>query len=281
MNAAIFKNKTPGVVVAEIEMLRAAAKITGFIVEGHDDSRFWRARTFAHDVTIVDCEGKQNLIDVARHASETGKNYVVGVYDADFDRIGNVRHYPDLLAITDENDLETTLLRSPCLEKLLNHFADAEKVSAFESKKGVSVCDYIESIAVKFGELRFLNHQNRLGVNFDYLSPYRFVRPEDWEFDLPELHAQFLQLSGISQADLDLHLRSTNRFGKWILAQGHDCVKILTQGMKNVLARRQATEGDITRLLGLAFDDAQLKATQMYTEIVNIENRIGVKLLRI
>lgn len=280
MSVAMFTNKTPGVVFAEIEMLRAVERTTGFIVEGHDDFRFWKARTLPREVTIVDCEGKQNLIEVARHASESGKDYVVGVYDADFDRLSGVRHYSDLLAITDENDLEVTLLRSPCLERLLAHFADAEKVSAFEAEKNTTVCDYIESIACKFGELRFLNHQNRLGVNFDFLSPYRFIRADDWSFDITELHQQFIQMSGFSKVDLDLHLAALNKYGKWLLVQGHDCIKILTQGMKNVLAKRQSTEADVTRLLALAFDDTHLAATRMYADLSRIEGRLGVKLLR-
>ncbi|MGO4394902.1 DUF4435 domain-containing protein [Variovorax sp. M-6] len=280
MSGSLFTNKTPGVVVAEIEMLRAARQTTGFIVEGHDDSRFWKARTADPQVTIVDCEGKQNLIDVARHASESGKNYVVGVYDADFDHLEGIHHYSDLLAITDENDLETTLLRSPCLNKVLAHFADPEKVAEFENANKTTVIDYIEKIARKFGELRFLNHQNSFGVNFDFLSPYRFVDAHDWQFNLAELHHQFMQLSGISRSDLEIHLAALSKHGKWILVQGHDCVRILTQGMKNVLAKRQSTEADVTRLLALAFDDAQLAATRMYADLARIEGRIGVKLLK-
>ncbi|SDZ69495.1 Protein of unknown function [Variovorax sp. YR266] len=261
-------------------MLRAVEQTTGFIVEGHDDSRFWKARTVPRKVTIVDCEGKQNLIEVARHASEAGKNYVVGVYDADFDHLSGVRHYADFLAITDENDLEVTLLRSPCLSRFLDHFAEMDRVVVFEDSIRATVSDYIESIARKFGELRFLNYQNHLGVNFDFLSPYRFVRADNWEFNLNELHRQFLQLSGLTQEDLDLHLAGLQKYGKWVLVQGHDCVRILTQGMKNVLARRQSTEADITRMLALAFDDAQLAATRMYADLNRIEERLGVKLLK-
>ncbi|SEF24333.1 DUF4435 domain-containing protein [Variovorax sp. NFACC27] len=276
----MFTNKTPGVVVAEIEMLRAANKITGFIVEGHDDSRFWRARTAPKRVTIIDCEGKENLIEVARHASEAGKDYVVGIYDADFDNLSGIRHYADLLAITDENDLEITLLRSPCLNRLLDHLAEPEKVISFEQSINATVADHIESIARKFGELRFINHRNRLGVNFEFLSPYRFVRAADWSLNLNELHEQFLQLSGLAKEDLDIHLAGLQRYGKWILVQGHDCVKILTQGMKNVLAKRQSTEADITRMLALAFDDAQLAATRMYAELTQMERRLGIQLLK-
>lgn len=276
----MFTNKTPGIVVAEIEMLRAAEQTTGFIVEGHDDSRFWKARTVPQKVTVVDCEGKTNLIEVARHASEAGKNYVVGVYDADFDYLENVRYYPERLAITDENDLEITLLRSPCLGRFLDHFAETDKVKAFESSIRSTVCEHIASIARKFGELRFINHQNRLGINFDFLSPYRFVSVESWSLNLGELHQQFLQLAGWTQDDLDPHLFGLARFGNWTLSQGHDCIKILTQGMKNVLAKRQSTDGEITRMLALAFEDAHLAATRMYIDLNRMESELGVKLLK-
>lgn len=280
MSAGIFASKTPGVVLAEIEMLRAISPTASFIVEGHDDFRFWKERVAAATVKIVNCEGKQNLIEVARQASQSGKNYIAGVYDPDFDRISGIRHFADFLAVTDENDLEILLLRSPCLDRVLGQLADADKIEIFETANQTSVLDHIECIARRFGELRFINHQQGLGVNFDDLSPYRFVQANDWSLDLTALHQEFIRISGISKDDLDLQLAALISFEKWSLAQGHDCLKIFSQGMKNVLAKRQANEADWARFLALAFEHAHLAATRMHADLKEIEYRLGLKLIK-
>lgn len=276
----MFTNKTPGVVVAEIEMLRAVDLTTSFIVEGNDDSRFWKARTVSQ-VTIVDCEGKKNLLEVARQACETGKDYIFGIYDADFDHLNGIRHHSKLLAITDENDLEITLLRSESLGWFLDHLADQIKVKSFEANVGVTVSDHIEAIARKFGELRFLNQTHSYGVDFDKLSPYRFISSDAWQLDKTSLYKEFSVLAGLSSSDLSEKLEALCHYGKWALVQGHDCIKILTQGMKKVLSNRQSTEGEVTQMLALGFDKAKLVATRMYSDICRIEDRYGIKLLKL
>lgn len=276
----MFTNKTPGVVAAEIEMLRAVDLNTSFIVEGHDDSRFWKART-ASQVTIVDCEGKRNLLEVARQAGEAGKDYIFGVYDADFDHLSGIRHHSKLLAITDENDLEITLLRSTSLSWFLDHLADQIKVKSFEATVGVTVSDYIESVARSFGELRFLNQTHSYGVNFDHLSPYRFISSTAWQLDKASLQKEFAAHAGLTLSDLREKLEGLCHYGKWTLVQGHDCIKILTQGMKKVLSNKQSNEGDVTQMLALGFDNAKLAATRMYSDICSIEVRYGIKLLKL
>ena len=119
----------------------------------------------------------------AANATAAGKRYILGVYDARFDRLQGIRHHPQLLAITDQNDLDVTLLNSACLDRVIAEFGDQEKVHAFVARKGITIREHIQVLAHPFGCLRYLNQVLNHGVDFDELSPYRFLPSTSWELD--------------------------------------------------------------------------------------------------
>lgn len=102
----LIGSKTPGIIVSEIRMMSATFKGVHFLVEGDEDIRFWKHRVSRATVTIVNCEGKPNLLAATNLVQRAGLRCVSGVYDPDFERLFGVAHFPNVLAPTDQNDLE-------------------------------------------------------------------------------------------------------------------------------------------------------------------------------
>ena len=94
-------SKTPGIIVSEIRMMSATFKGVHFLVEGDDDSRFWRPRVASGSVTIVNCEGKPNLLGASTIIQRLGLSSIAGVYDPDFEKLFGVTHHPNILTPTD------------------------------------------------------------------------------------------------------------------------------------------------------------------------------------
>jgi len=260
-------------------MMRSAFSGVNFLVEGESDSIFWKPRLSSENVSIVSCEGKSNLIGAVAAIAGIGTTLVAGIYDADFDRIRGIVHFPTILAVTDENDLETTMLATEALRSVLHEFADVTRLELFERNMRRSVVEHVQRHSYEFGCLRFVNESNAHGVNFDNLSPYRFVSATDWRLDLDALRAEYAKLAGISAANLIADISALcPPFNQWTLVQGHDATRVLAQGLKNAIGRRQLPEEDIKRLLRLAYSERLLHASAMYGSLKIIEGSISARL---
>jgi len=274
-------SKTPGIIVSEIIMMRSSFGGVNFLVEGDDDSSFWKHKLHSENVSIVTCEGKSNLTSAASIIETNKVNNVSGIYDADHDRLFGIIHSPSILAVTDHNDLETTLVSSSAFDHVLNEFGDSSKIFKFQADNSIDVIGYVKKLSYKFGRLRYLNRLRSYGVNFDKMSPYRFISAHDWVLDDISLHNEYCRYSGVLIADLEnILVAECPAENEWILAQGHDVVRIICQGFKNVIGSRQISEGDLTRLLRLAYSEALLRSSSMYASLNTIQRAMSVSMFR-
>jgi hypothetical protein len=266
-------SKNPAVLFSEIAMMSSVFKGVFFLVEGDDDSRFWKAKLAKDSTSIVICEGKKNLLGVSCTARNSGIYRLIGVYDSDFEHLFGVIHFPDILARTDENDLETTLLASQALRFFLSEYADESLLAVFESSNGISAMNHLESMSHEFGKLRFINHKLNHDVSFDRLSPYRFISTETWTLDLASLHAEYISLAGITEIQFQEAIaQMIPETNTWGLCHGHDSMRVLAIGLRKVIGKQQLSEKDIGRALRLAFSIAMLEKTQMYKTLVDLGN---------
>ena len=275
----LLSSKTPGIIVTEIRMMSSTFKGIHFLLEGDDDARFWKSRLSKPTVTTVTCEGKPNLLGAAVLVNKLGLPAIAGVYDPDFERLLGITQSPNILVPTDENDLEVTLLVSGALDALLHEFADETLIEDFETDVGISVAEHLERVSSEFGRLRFLNHLFGHRVDFDRLSPYRFVSVADWSLDLAGLQAEYAVLSSTDPHALPaLIVTHCPPAVDWAYAQGHDCLRVLAQGLKRRIGRKQINEQDIARVLRLAYAAEMLQLSEMYRSLRVIERSLHAPL---
>ncbi len=278
MPTSLNASKTPGIIVSEIHMMRSIFNGVHFLVEGEDDSKFWKHYLKRDNVSLIDCGGRPNLIGASLKIDQAAIAGVTGVYDADFDRLhGTPPYTPHILVQTDANDLETTLLNSAALHKLLYEYADSVLLAEFERSRGISVIEHIERTASEFGRLRFLNSVAGHCVDFNGLSPYRFVSNTDWSLDLAGLMDEYRKLA--KPADLEAALIAhCPAAPQWAYCQGHDTVRILAQGLRRTIGHQQMAEKEVVRLLRLAYTDTMLKQTAMHASLCAIETTLPARL---
>jgi len=269
---ALKASKTPNIILTEIQMMNSTFKGVHFLVEGDDDCKFWKPRIKKNHTSIVTCEGRANLIGASGLIINMGLANIVGVYDSDFEQLFGITHHPDILSPTDENDLEVTLLASNALEAVLHEFSDEALLSGFEQAHGISAAEHLAIVSKEFGKLRI--HSRLLGhnVDFDRLSPYRFVSQDDWTLDLVGLHTEYVTLAGITLAQLQADLLSSvPAAGDWGLCQGHDTMRILAQGLKKTISRKQLSEQDLAKVLRISYSLEMFQQSQMHASLKNIE----------
>lgn len=276
-NCILTASKTPGIIVAEIRMMSASFKGIHFLVEGADDSKFWKPRVSANSVALVNCEGKPNLLGASDIVQRNAIASVIGVYDPDFDRLCGISHYPNMLTPTDHNDLELTLIASEALDMIIHEFGDPVQIADFECSQGITVAQHLEKTSGQFGQLRYLNEILRHKVDFERLSPYRFVSLDSWMLDRPALISEYARLAGLVPADIEglLESNSPKVVNCWCLCQGHDTVKILAQGLRRRIGKKQISEQDVARVLRVAYSLDFLKQTEMYRALLSLESKLS------
>lgn len=281
MTSHLRTSKTPKIILTEIRMLSTAFNGCFFLVEGADDHRFWKRHLSSQTVSLVDCEGKEHLLGAVNQISQSNFPPVAGVYDPDFDRLQGRIHFPDLLAPTDENDLELTLIVSEALNSLLHEYGDSSKIADFEATHQISVLQHLEQTSRQFGQLRFLNAQLKHQVDFANLSPYRFVSSDSWHLDKTSLVSEYAKLSQLSVNDVEgLIQRHCPQTPNWSMSQGHDTISILRAGLRCRIGKTQISEKDVLRVLRIAFSRELLQKSQMYRALRVIESRQPVALFQ-
>lgn len=270
-------SKTPAIIVTEIKMMNSTFNGVHFLVEGENDIKFWKTRIAKGRTAIVNCEGKTNLLGASQIISHQNIPNVVGVYDSDYDGLFGVAHYPNMLTPTDENDLEVTLLASQALYILLNEYADESLLNAFQNDNGFSAVEHLEKMSQEFGKLRLLNKVLEHNVDFNQLSPYKFVSQDHWILDKAGLHAEYAMLASISVDKLNTALSSIIPIAKsWGLCQGHDSVKILAQGLRKKIGKKPINDQDLAKVLRIAYSPEMLRQSLMYKSLRILEATLTV-----
>ncbi|MEY4977995.1 MAG: hypothetical protein RLZZ352_265 [Pseudomonadota bacterium] len=272
--------KTPAALASEIHIKALDTPAHFLLLEGDFDLRFWETRLNQRALRPVECGGKSTVLHTLQLLQgQVLAPRVLGLVDADFDRL--LGHAPPpRVVLTDETDLETSLLLLQCsqptqmsMERLLAATVDAGKRTAFERQQGCTVVEQVRHIASQFGVLRLLNEQQGWCISFEKMSvlnPQWFDRAS-LTLRIPDLHQAFLSKLREAGHDMDQHQLATliqacaqhGWLSGWQLVQGHDLMAVLVTAMNSESLRRakghqQVSETSLQRdLLLLHWQDVQ------------------------
>lgn len=264
--------KNPGELFAELVMSRTGFAGSFLVVEGDDDSRFWRRKIAGDLCELVIAGGRLNVegtiakVDAQRFAG------ALGIVDADFSGIDGTSPSPNLL-YTEDHDLEAMLLQSSALDAVLVEYGDRQRIAAFEAKAGHGVREALLARGLPFGRLRWLSLQQRLPISFERLKPVRFVARAGWELDVDGLHGEAAKLCGLSVADLHARLDALPHAPAWALCQGHDLLQILNIGLASALGHSYPGHDTLASLLRQALQPHEFHATSIYRDVRAWESR--------
>jgi hypothetical protein len=280
-----FSLREPGDVEAEIRMMRQAFEGSILVVEGDDDSRFWKSRTHRDRCDIVIAYGKPNILCSVPRLDRKTCGGVLGVVDRDFDAMDGASLPSPNIVATDHHDLETMLICSPALDKILIELGSARKIRDFEQRAGHSVREALLERALPLGRLRWLSSRERLGLQFRKrgkdglrrIDHGKFVKRSTWVMDPQAMVKVVLNFSSRHDLDsqelMDQMATLPSEHDPRQVCNGHDLIAILAIGLGGVLGSHKPSLDELERQLRLAHEWNHLEATALYREIRGWEAR--------
>lgn len=265
--------KKPGILYAELCFKRNGGFGGSFlIVEGDDDSRFWRRKIMDKYCNLVIAGCRPSVEGVVRKVDEQRLAGALGLVDADFSGIEGSSPSANLL-YTEHHDLETFLLQHSALDAVLAAYGEATLISAFTSHTGQDVRTALLERGLPFGRLRWASQRNSLGIRFTRLSHMNFIAINGWRLDVDALYAAAANDCGLSVDDLKAHVDALPDAPPWSICQGHDLLYILNIGLANALGRKSPGHNHIGAVLFQTLLDHEFHTSSIYRDIRAWESR--------
>jgi hypothetical protein len=263
---------------AELIMMRAADSRTFLVVEGSTDRKL-----FASFVDEAECEVfwsgcrdySLEALTITRSLNMLG---ILCVVDRDYDDfINRPLHDPDVI-VTQDHDIEITMIKSTALDKLMRELGSESKIAKLAAG-GRTPRDIVLDAAHPYGMLRLYSLERGLSFRFEDL---RF-RSIDQYFSAPhEAVARELvdhsNMQGHDHCAMVDHMAkwSTTAHDRWQMCCGHDLTALIGRGLRSLFGTQRNTNvqpEEIESRLRLAFGAEEFVETALYDQIKDWEQR--------
>lgn len=267
-------------VANQIRLLRSTYSGSFLLVEGSSDKTFYERFVDKTACTLIVVSGKPSskvrVIATLNILEKSNFQGVLAIVDADFDRLGTLTHSNPNLFRTDTHDLETMLINSPALDKVVAELGAEEKIAQFQRDIRLAILESGTSV----GYLLWISQSTELNLSFDSISFSKFVDEQTLMIDEMKLIREVKNKSqAFALQDDDLQLQLTAQKSKfydpWQVCCGHDLVEILSLGLRKAIGSNRATDiapNNLERYLRLAYEETYFSTTQLYLDIRTWEN---------
>lgn len=264
----------PTRIANEVGMLRSGMAGPIVLVEGTTDTRLFR-RLFmpSPQARVIHCRGKSHLLAAMRMVTSRGVTGVLGICDADFDRLLGVQPVKGIVPV-DHHDTEIMICQSPAF----NHFYVELYEREAESKEVQRTKNRLLGHASTLGKLRLWSIQNGGVVGFKKLNAGEFME-KGGGFNLRACIDE-LTFEKDTESNALLSIAMTNaELPDTEISCGHDLTSLLDSDA--AMRRRSGVYGRdvIEKMLRLSFDSKSFSTTQMHSALRSWEEREGMKLI--
>ena len=176
------------------------------------------------------------------------------------------------LILTETHDLETMLVRSPALDRVLIEFGSQDKVKGFE----VNIRNVLVAAAIPIGCLRLHSQRTELKLKFQGLRYTSCIDPQSLTINRRSLVQEVKNRSQrpeLSFDDLEREIRTLEQSVQdhWQLCSGDDLVSILVVGLRRLFgattSTNQVNSEVLCRSLRLAYHDDDFANSQLIEDI--------------
>lgn len=257
----------------EIRMHRQLFTGSFLIVEGSTDSRiFENIKNSSCEIIIAN--SRDNALGIHQVlARENFPGYLV-IVDADFDNIIGTQVTHDNLLHTDSHDIETMILQSLSLEKVLIEHGGKTKLDSFMTTKKIDIRSALLRVGIPIGCLRLFSKQKNLNLKFRTLNFKNFIS-YDLELCLTKLVECVKNCSNMHHLDTNeiidnITVIANEKYNPWDLCCGHDLVKILSVGLLRLWGTNsdnQVKNEILEKDLRLAYDFRSFEPTRLFSSV--------------
>jgi len=268
---------TPNDIANTVRMMRASHQGAIVIVEGDTDLRVYRRFVDENHCQLVPGIGRPNTIGALGILEKANLQGILAIIDADFWKLDGITPGSSNLIITDTHDLETMVLSSSALDRILLEFGSTTKIS----KLTKPVRTLLLEAASLVGFLRWISSPSKdnLSLKFTGLNFNGFINKRTLEADIDKLIRQVkanTQGCTVNVGAMKVKIANLSATGcdLWQVCSGHDMTAILTIGLRSLFGN---TRGKVLNanmvggLLRISYDNSHFCCTQLCASISNWE----------
>ena len=259
-----------------IRMARTQFRGTFLIVEGQTaDFRVYKRLVDSKQTKITPAHNKDNALAALKILEDDHFLGVLAIVDADFWRLEGLDPTSPNLFITDTHDLETMLLESLSLEKLLDEFGSEQKITNFVANNNMDVRQALLVAARPIGYLRWVSQRSNLSLTFEGIVFSRFLNRDTLCIDTNKLIQEVKNKSrrhDLSNNDLQDKIDEVvdSKHSSWDICCGHDLVCILSFGLRGTLGSNDSnaiTPEVLEKFLRTGYESTYFLSTQLYQSL--------------
>jgi Protein of unknown function (DUF4435) len=258
-----------------IRLRRSTFLGTFLLVEGSSDKLVYDRVIDSTLCTIVVVAGKPSsklraiaILEILEKSNFSG---ILAIVDADFDRLDTDPYQNPNLLRTDTHDLETLLIQSPALDKVLAEFGSEEKLKKFDRDVRTALLEAGASV----GYLLWISQRDKLNLTFEGIAFSKFVDEKTLQIDEQKLIQEVKNKSqALSLKNEELHQTiialKSKHYDPWQVCCGHHLVEILSLSLRKAIGSNTTSNVEPNRLeqnLRLAYEAAYFRQTQLYLDI--------------
>jgi hypothetical protein len=235
---------------------------------------------------IQPAHGKDNVLAVMEILEDDEIPGVLGIVDADRIHITGNLPASDNVLVTDGCDLESMLLHSTALDRVLSELGSTEKIKNFETEHRRTVREHLAEEARILGALRYISERDHLALWFQELAFAKLVDRKSMSIDASQLVKTVVTRSLNRGAAISTSVDQLRKEIEGIaanpeipsrdLSHGHDMVAILAVGLRQALGSRKQNEISVEMLereLRLAYWSEDFRSSKLFAAIRNWESR--------
>jgi Protein of unknown function (DUF4435) len=266
---------TPVDIANEIRMTRTLHEGAFLIVEGDSDARFYKHIVDLRKCRITIAHNRENAVQIVTILQGDNFPGFLAIVDADFDVLEGKVFTSSNIFLTDTHDLETMVLRSPALEKLLLEMGSETKLDEFVKGLGRELREVLLEEGLHLGYLRWVSLRHGHALKFEGLKYRAFTDLTTLTIDQSKLiktikdHSQKLHLSD-QELQQQIEAIRDETHDKWHVCCGHDLICLLSVGLHKAIGSydwKEIEPGILERSLRLAYESAWFRDTGLYASV--------------
>lgn len=269
------------------------------IVEGKKDSKVYGKFIQKETTQIKEAFGYLKVIKVIELLSERGFQHSLGIIDSDFSSILG-RDLPNLnYIITDDHDIEMTIIKTEALETVVDGLSGKEAVTAFCDASGLHLRQILFESCKELAYLKMANHIDNLGLVFkpkepegNHLKYKKFICDKTLRFLGREPMVDAVinysrNKSGIMAEKTkileSIEVVSSKEYDMYHLLNGHDVCNAIFLMLKYCLKCRNPILNDfnaVEEMLTMAFDFSFFSKTNIYNSLTSWAKNKSINIIK-
>jgi hypothetical protein len=249
------------------------------IAEGDTDVRVYKRLFSKTGCRFVPSNGKPNAITATLILDGDHFLGLLTIVDADFDRLESIDPPSPNILCSDAHDLETMILRSSSLSKVLSEMLSVPKARTMPAP----VLDLAFQAALPLGYFRWLSssYKENFGLKFNGIVLDRFIAMPSFVTDIDSMIKEVARNTGscsldVARAKANLHILAAGGHDKWEVCSGHDLVEVIFLALKHHWGNHRArtiTADVLGAMLRLAYDKTDFRSSNLYRQIRDWETK--------